>query len=382
MKIKSFLPIFICCLAVGCATQRQAQVQTEPEPQLNIVTVSVEDNVTRQALILPSGDTVWRTIVAGATPEQLAEMGFRQGLDSGSAMAASFTFEGLDGREVSFADFAGKYIYIDAWATWCGPCIQEIPHLERLAEQMAGRDIVFVSISLDRDREVWEKMVRERELGGVQLWAGESSDFADQFQIRGIPRFILIGPDGRVINPSTVRPSNPDIYEIMDGVIEGRFTPEQTLEYTQRGMPKKDIRGMQSAGFTFESIDGGQVSLADLRGNYVLIDIWATWCGPCLREIPHLKVLKERFDGRNITFVAISRDQDKEAWQRMVRERGMGGVQLWCGPEMNDFLSFYRLNGIPRFILLDKEGKIVDDDMRVRPSNPDIIALLEDLEGL
>ncbi len=292
-----------------------------------------------------------------------------------------FTFPDIDGKNVSLGDLKGKFVLIDVWATWCGPCKQEIPHLEALAEKLHGRDIAFVSISVDKDRPAWENMVREKHLGGIQLHAGEKSDFVDAYKINGIPRFILLDPDGVVIAPNCVRPSNPDAYELFDNLVAGRYTLEQAREYTLRGLPKKDITGQQSPVFNYPDIDGRMVSLNDFKGKYVLVDIWATWCGPCKAEIPHLRELEKKMHGRNIAFVSISVDQKKPDWEKMVREDGLAGTQLYFNGD-DSFMKFYRLNGIPRFILLDRAGRIIDDEMKVRPSNPAITDLLDGLEGL
>lgn len=126
--------------------------------------------------------------------------------------------------------------------------------------------------------------------------------------------------------------------------------------------------GRPSPDFNFEDIDGKHWTLADLRGKYVYIDIWATWCVPCKGEIPHLKKLEETFHGMNIAFVSLSCDRDKAKWSNMVKEQNLTGIQLWGG-EDNDFLRKYRAQTIPRFIFLDPNGRIINPDM-TRPSDP------------
>lgn len=135
-------------------------------------------------------------------------------------------------------------------------------------------------------------------------------------------------------------------------------------------------KGRPSPEFTFEDVNGKKVSLKDLRGRYVYIDVWATWCAPCRGELPHLQKLEETFEGLNIAFVSISCDQakDKEKWAKMVKDEKMGGIQLW-GDAQNDFLNAYRVNTIPRFIFIDPEGRIVNPDM-TRPSDPKTIEAL------
>lgn len=135
--------------------------------------------------------------------------------------------------------------------------------------------------------------------------------------------------------------------------------------------------GQPSPTFSCPDINGKMVSLADLKGKYVYIDVWATWCGPCRGELPHLKKLEEAYAGKDIEFVSLSCDRDKAAWEKMVKDGDMKGIQLHMGPQ-DSFMDKYIINGIPRFILLDREGRIVKADAP-RPSDPAITKLFDEL---
>lgn len=132
----------------------------------------------------------------------------------------SFTYYNHDGTETSLEELAGKYVYVDVWATWCGPCIGEIPSLKEVEADYHDKNIEFVSISIDDldDKEKWEKFVVDRELGGVQLFSDNSwqSKFITDYAIEGIPRFILIDPEGKIVTPDAMRPSNPELREQFD----------------------------------------------------------------------------------------------------------------------------------------------------------------------
>jgi thiol-disulfide isomerase/thioredoxin len=138
--------------------------------------------------------------------------------------------------------------------------------------------------------------------------------------------------------------------------------------------------GAPSPTFAYTDINGKKVTLEDFRGKYVYIDVWATWCGPCCGEIPHLKELEHHFAKKNIAFVSISCDRDKSAWEKMVKKEKLGGIQLHNGGDRT-FMNDYMVKGIPRFILLDREGKIINSRM-TRPSNPETTQFIETLEGL
>ena len=141
-------------------------------------------------------------------------------------------------------------------------------------------------------------------------------------------------------------------------------------------------KGTPSPSFeNYENYKGGTMSLADLKGKYVYVDVWATWCGPCKREIPFLKEVEKKFHDKNITFVSISIDKakDHEKWKQMIEDKELGGVQLFADSDWNSqFIKDYRISGIPRFILIDPDGNIVSPDAP-RPSNPELVKMFESL---
>ena len=119
-------------------------------------------------------------------------------------------FEDKNGQEHRLTEFAGKYIYIDLWASWCAPCVAEVPHLQKLEKDLNRRDIVFVSISLDTKRENWEKQMEQLHMHGNQ-WLVRDEAFADMMNVKGIPHFLLYGKDGTLLDYKTARPSSGDL---------------------------------------------------------------------------------------------------------------------------------------------------------------------------
>ena len=130
--------------------------------------------------------------------------------------ALDFTYPDTDGNEFSLASFKGNLVYVDVWATWCGPCKAEIPSLQKLEADYHGKDITFMSVSVDTDKEAWEQMVADKELGGVQLWADGWSKITKDYAIFGIPKFLLFDAGGNVISTNAPRPSSEDIRELLD----------------------------------------------------------------------------------------------------------------------------------------------------------------------
>lgn len=122
----------------------------------------------------------------------------------------NFSYKTVDGKTYTLKDFAGKYLLVDMWATWCGPCVREIPQLKKLEEKMHGKNIEFVSISVDKDAAKWKSFVESNDMTGVQLHNGGDRTLSTFFDVAFIPRFILIGPDGKVVNPQLDKPSTGD----------------------------------------------------------------------------------------------------------------------------------------------------------------------------
>ncbi|CAM1363361.1 conserved hypothetical protein [Tenacibaculum litoreum] len=119
-----------------------------------------------------------------------------------------------DGGTTSLDDLLGhgKYLYIDVWATWCAYCKREIPLLKRLEQEYHGKNIEFVSINVDAkgNDEKWKETIQDREMTGIQLMAGDSHlnlDWAQNFLIKGLPRFIIIDPEGNIVSPNAPAPS-------------------------------------------------------------------------------------------------------------------------------------------------------------------------------
>jgi thiol-disulfide isomerase/thioredoxin len=133
-----------------------------------------------------------------------------------------FVFNDTNDKPVALADLLkGNYVYIDIWATWCGPCISEIPSLKKIEEKYHDKPIKFVSISIDAKKDInkWKNFVKDRELGGVQVYAGTNSAFVKNYNVPFIPRFILIAPDGKIVAEDADRPSNPKLQEQLDKLL-------------------------------------------------------------------------------------------------------------------------------------------------------------------
>jgi peroxiredoxin len=115
--------------------------------------------------------------------------------------APVFTAQTLDGQTLRLADLRGKTVLIDFWATWCAPCVAELPNIRKLHETYADDGLVIIGVSFDRDAATAHRYVEQKGLGWRQIWADGAHEgpLAKQYHVRAIPATYLIGPDGKVI---------------------------------------------------------------------------------------------------------------------------------------------------------------------------------------
>ena len=127
-------------------------------------------------------------------------------------------------------------------------------------------------------------------------------------------------------------------------------------------------------------MEGGKISLKDFKGEVVYVDLWATWCGPCLEQIPYAKELHRGLPEDKVIFLNVSLDTDQDAWKKMLqKEKDWLGIHIILDQREADTLErTYKVIGIPKYLLIDQAGKIVSADAS-RPSSKSITAEINSL---
>ena len=117
--------------------------------------------------------------------------------------------------------------------------------------------------------------------------------------------------------------------------------------------------------FELPSPDGDLFSLSQLKGHYVILDFWASWCKPCLAEMPNVKAIYGKHHGHGLEILGVSMDEDADKWKAAIRDNGLdwhhvSSLKGWDCPVARQF----NVTGIPRMFILDPQGRIVAQDLR------------------
>lgn len=132
----------------------------------------------------------------------------------GTPFPADVVLKDKEGNVVDFSTFRGKYVYIDVWASWCGPCIKQIPHLQKLESELQNGNVVFLSVSVDAKQEPWLKKMESLNLHGHQLW-DSNSQLCNSLNINGIPFFLIYDAEGKLYMYDAPRPSQGEGLKMM-----------------------------------------------------------------------------------------------------------------------------------------------------------------------
>ena len=133
--------------------------------------------------------------------------------------AVDFTATDINGNVISLSSLKGKIIYVDLWATWCGPCMEEMPHYEELKEKyMNNPGIAFVSLSIDDNTALWKGSVEKRKAGGHQWLINRNK--LDAYNIVSIPRVLLIDKDFKVVDMNAPAPSAKKLAVMLDELVK------------------------------------------------------------------------------------------------------------------------------------------------------------------
>ena len=123
--------------------------------------------------------------------------------------------------------------------------------------------------------------------------------------------------------------------------------------------------GQVAPEFSYPTPDGKKkLGPQDFKGEILVLDFWASWCGPCRAEIPHLKEAYREYHSQGVAFLSVSIDKDEAAWRKAMKEEKMPWMQVQAPKAGKEVMKLYQFSGIPYILVLDREGRIVGKNLR------------------
>ena len=296
--------------------------------------------------------------------------------------ATDFQVTGLDGEILSLEKYRGQVILLDFWATWCGPCIAEVPNVKKTYETYKDQKFQIIGISLDRSREPLEAYIEKEELAWLHYW-DNTQKVSRLYEVQAIPSTFLIDGEGiirktnlrghalehavaELVQENLAKPTDASAKTVESSPLSKsipatKLTKPETTP--QKGPSVNDLQartmawiGKPAPDFQVTGLNGEALSLEHYRGQVVLLDFWATWCGPCIVEMPKIKKTYQTYKDQKFQIIGISLDRSKEPLEAYIEKEGIAWDNYW--DEDRSIRRLYGVSAIPSAFLIDGEGVI------------------------
>jgi peroxiredoxin len=296
--------------------------------------------------------------------------------------APGFQVKDLNGKELSLKKLHGQVVLLDFWATWCGPCIAEMPNVKKTYEKYKDQKFQIIGISLDRSIEPLKSFVKKEGLAWHQYF-DNARILSTMYQVNAIPSTFLIDGEGiiRKTNlrgrsletgvaelvkenlaiPAHTHPNTPEKGSQPQSIPATKLIKMKTDSQKDENLESRIANpsewvGKPAPDFQVKNIKGEELSLKDFRGKVVFLDFWATWCGPCIAEMPKVKETYEKYKDQKFEIIGISLDRSQPPLDAYVEKEGLTWHHYW--DENRKIRNLYEVKAIPTAFLIDGEGII------------------------
>ncbi|MDR0544350.1 MAG: AhpC/TSA family protein [Odoribacteraceae bacterium] len=320
-----------------------------------------------------------------------------QTVDSAAVRAGAFRFE-------------GKTKNIERWKLAAGPAkkeiiIDDVPITVTITNKVnsrTGKEVPAITVAGSIEQQILEEgnnLVITKNfmtLGGMLMMMQVKDDSLKLDSTYRSVETIKAELDKQIHNfLDTTAGYHASVFLILNVAVK-EFPFREVEQYYQRLTPRvknsipgrrlgKIVEGLKQVNIgglapeiELPSPDGSPVKLSSLRGRYVLVDFWASWCGPCIAEVPNVKAVYEKYRDKGFEIFGVSLDDKADRWIAAIKQHGLDWVHGsslagWKCP----VAARYNVTGIPRTLLLDKEGRVIAIDLRGEELGKRVAALFE-----
>ena len=315
-----------------------------------------------------------------------------------------FTVITPEGKEARFSDYAkGKTVILDFWATWCGPCQKAMPHYQELHQKYGAKGVVVLGICGFDTRANYEKWVKDhhadytfatafdpvgKPAAGDKDAVGRTvmSQVSGGGSLTPLPTTLVVNAAGKFVGfyagygPTThdtlanllmlaglelANEDKPKVFfpagSSLKTAVPIGAGAEVAPELLKAGTPAPD--------FVMQDVTGREVKLSDFKGKFVILDFWATWCGPCLASLPHTQAIAAKYQDQGLVVVASGTSDTIENFKKWIpaNQAKYPNLQFVFDPNARGTPKFdqrasshlYHVSGIPTQFVIGRDGVIL-----------------------
>jgi thiol-disulfide isomerase/thioredoxin len=268
-----------------------------------------------------------------------------------SKLAADFKATDVtSGKKITLSAYKGKVVVLNFWATWCPPCVGEIPDLIKL-NKTYGDKLVVLGASVDNGPDVAKDFVKKNKVD-FPVFMADSAMQKAYGGIPSIPTTFIINANGEIVE-KIVGGNKYDVFVkkvkpyLTENIVPTPPTPDKP---DTDAKSKYDFKGQ-------DVINGKNVSLSDYKGKPVIVNFFATWCGPCVSEIPGFVNLQKKYDGK-IQFIGLSVDDESGVVKKFIKNKGINFPVIMSKSEIES--AYGGVSSIPVTVILDGKGNLIE----------------------
>jgi thiol-disulfide isomerase/thioredoxin len=309
--------------------------------------------------------------------------------------------------ELKESDIKGKILVVDYWATWCGPCIAGIPKNNELAKKYADKGVLFVGACGGGGEEKMNEVVQRHKI--EYSTARVTPESTRAWKVQWWPTYAVVDRKGN-LRAIGLKPDY--VAKVVDAVLKEQPAEQKKDEKKAKaaarevvarpvlaaakgdeGKARADwlegtaaqrghLAGLEGKAapdlMVKDWTNGKEMKVADLKGKVVLLDFWATWCGPCIAAIPHTNELHAKYKDKGLVIIGVCHSRGAETMAQMAKDKSI------AYPVAADIegktVAAYKVNSFPDYYFIDKSGVLRVADCRNDKVEEVIEALLAEGE--
>lgn len=301
------------------------------------------------------------------------------------SLAPEFSFKNLKGEQVRLSDYRGQVVLLNVWATWCRPCVEELPSMEKLYQELKDKGFTILALSIDKNESPVKRFVEKLGLTFPVL-LDPKNRITRLYRTTGVPETFIIDRDG-IIKEKIIGARNWFTRQTVEEFKQmlndngkkagqepagGKVTAQKPSSfkkqriYFERAKIEK-LDPQKAPDFTLPDMNGNKVSIADFKKKVVLLNFWASWCGPCVEEMPSLENLYRELKGDDFALLAINLREKKKTVRQFLEENQLTLPVLL--DTHGESMSSYGVWSIPATYIVDKKGYLVGRAIGLRDWN-------------